>query len=316
MATNTIVPPLIVVGEVETTNRQEGSVSNRKTGKTTRHIDSAGGRMALLCAGLLAKATGTSRATIRSVVLQTLAALVILTSVFSFAQVPIAPTAGQLEADAERAMKVETASFPERAALVERLNDARGRATGEPAARLALLWLRSVKWMLASIPLAQRDGEPHQEWIGQHPQLVVYSEPAGEWLIFPDVIWKLHDQYRDAAVAEEIAWLAVQNGLPGECEGYVPCYAQGMNTLDGEYLRRYPKGAHVALIVERVKGTLEQAIRLTSEPDGQQFLSPATDCGDLKEPLTALRTAVAASPASADRDQTVTLADEILQICR
>ena len=72
---------------------------------------------------------------------------------------------------------------------------------------------------------------------------MVYSEPAGEWLIVPDVIWKIHDQYRDAAVAEDIAWLAVQNGLPGECEGYVPCDAQGMNTLDGEYLRRYPRGA-------------------------------------------------------------------------
>ncbi len=212
-------------------------------------------------------------------------------------------------------MTLDTPPFPERAALVERLNDARGRASGEPAAHLALLWLRGVKWMLASIPLAQRDGEPHQAWMAQHPELVTYSDPAGEWLIVPDVIWKLHDQYRGAAVAEDIAWLAVQNGLPGECEGYVPCYAHGMNMLDGEYLRRYPRGQHVAEVVDRVKGTLEQAIRLTSEPDGQQFLNPATDCGDLKEPLVALRAAVAGSPAAAERDQTLALADRILKMC-
>ena len=247
--------------------------------------------------------------------LQILATLALLTGAIGFAQVPVAPTAGQLEADAERAMTLDTPPFPERAALVERLNDARGRASGEPAAHLALLWLRGVKWMLASIPLAQRDGEPHQAWMAQHPELVTYSEPAGEWLIVPDVIWKLHDQYRDAAVAEDIAWLAVQNGLPGECEGYVPCYAHGMNMLDGEYLRRYPRGQHVAEIVDRVKGTLEQAIRLTSEPDGRQFLNPATDCGDLKEPLVALRAAVEGSPAAAERDQTLALADRILKMC-
>jgi hypothetical protein len=221
----------------------------------------------------------------------------------------------RFEADAERAMKLDTPPFAERAALVNRIDDARGRANGESGARLALLWLRGVKWMLASIPLAQRDGEPHHAWIAEHAELVIFSEPAGEWMIVPDVIWKLHDQYRNAPVAEDIAWLAVQNGLPGECEGYVPCYAHGINTLDGEYLCRYPRGQHVVEIIERVKGTLEQAVRLIAEPDGRQFLNPATDCGDLKAPLIAVRTAIAGLPTSTDRDQTLVLADKILRMC-
>ena len=55
MATNTMVAPVIAVGEVETTNRQEGSVSNRKTGNTARQIGRVDGRMALLCAGFAAE---------------------------------------------------------------------------------------------------------------------------------------------------------------------------------------------------------------------------------------------------------------------
>ena len=71
----------------------------------------------------------------------------------------------------------------------------------------------------------------------------------------------------------------------------------------------------MAEIVERVKGTLDQAVRLIAEPDGRQFLNPAADCGDLKAPLIAVRAAVAGSPASTDRDQTLRLADKILRMC-
>jgi hypothetical protein len=314
MATNTMVAPVIAVGEVETTNRQEGSVSNRKTGNTARQIGRVDGGMALLCAGSPPKAIRTWPATMHDVVLETLAAVAILTGVIGFTQAAASPAAAPLETEAEQAMKVDTPPFPQRAALVDRLEEARDRAGGEEAARLALLWLRGVKWMLAGIPLAER-GQPRYDWIEQHDELVVYSEPAGEWLIVPDVIWKIHDQHREAAVADDIAWLAVQNGLPGECEGYVPCDAQGMNTLDGEYLRRYPAGVHVPEIVQRVKGTLEQSLRLIAEPDGRQFLNPATDCGDLREPLIALRGAVARSSASPDRDHALVLADRILQMC-
>jgi hypothetical protein len=238
--------------------------------------------------------------------------LAIATSVSGGAQTPL----DQLEADAERAMKLDTPAFSERAALVTRIDDARGPVSGEAAARLALLWLRAVRWMLDGIPLAERDGEPNNDWLRAHQELVAWGEPAGMWLISSDVIWKLHDQYRDSSVAEPIAWFAVENGLPGECEGYVPCYAVGMNRLDGEYLRRHPRGAHVAEIIDRVKGTLDQAIALASGKDGKEFLNPATDCGDVKQPLNALRGALAGSPATAERDQTLALVDRVQGFCQ
>jgi hypothetical protein len=247
-------------------------------------------------------------------VLRILGLLLVLSGGLDFTQ-GTGKRGSELEAEVDAALKTDTSTFDERAALVERIDQARGQSSGETAARLSLLWLRGLKWMLSGIPLAQRNGEPNNAWLKTHQALVAWSEPAGEWLVASDVIWKLHDQYRDATVAEEIAWLAVENGLPGECEGYVPCYAVGMNQLDGEYLRRHPCGAHVAESIDRVKGTFDQALRLMAEPDGRQFLNPATDCGDLKAPLVALRAAIAAAPTSADRDQTVALADKILGMC-
>ena len=143
----------------------------------------------------------------------------------------------------------------------------------------------------------------------------MFSEPAGEWLIVPEVIWQIHDTHRESSVADEIAWLAVTNGLAGECEGYVPCYAHGLNGLDGEYLRRHPRGAHVAEAVETTKGSLEQSLRLLSEPDGKRFFDASHDCGDLTPPLSALRRALAESPASPAREETLSLADRLLAMC-
>ena len=240
---------------------------------------------------------------------------VILAGALTLTQGTATGSIAALESEADAALKTDVPTFDQRAALVDRIDQARGTSSGETAARLALLWLRGVKWMFSSIPLAQRDGEPHNPWIRAHQDLVAWSEPAGEWILAVDVIWKLHAQYRDSEVAEPIAWIAVENGLPGECEGYIPCYAVGMNELDGEYLRRHPRGAHLKDIIERVKGTFEQALSLAAGPEGHRSLDPATDCGDMKAPMNALRAAIAGSPATVERDRTLAVADEVLALC-
>lgn len=240
---------------------------------------------------------------------------VILAGALTLTQGTATGSIAALESEADAALKTDVSTFDQRAALVDRIDQARGTSSGETAARLALLWLRGVKWMFSSIPLAQRDGEPHNPWIRAHQDLVAWSEPAGEWILGVDVIWKLHAQYRDSEVAEPIAWIAVENGLPGECEGYIPCYAVGMNQLDGEYLRRHPRGAHLKDIIERVKGTFEQALSLAAGPEGHRSLDPATDCGDMKAPMNGLRRAIAGSPATVERDRTLAVADAVLALC-
>jgi hypothetical protein len=221
----------------------------------------------------------------------------------------------KLEGEAVRALSVDTGSFSIRVALVERLQSAADRApTTDQRGRLGLLWLRSLRWLLASIPLRAAEEEPYRNWLAEHEMLVVYSEPAGEWLVQTDAVWRVHDAHRAAVAADEIAWFAVTNGYPGECEGYVPCYANILNWLDGEYLRRHPKGRHASDAVEQVRFSLDGALKNLSGPAAKDFLNPDTDCGDLRAGLEPLRRAVLNSNG-AGRSEAIALLDRLMSRC-
>lgn len=222
-----------------------------------------------------------------------------------------------LEQEAAQALRADAGPFPALAALVARLHAGSERApNAAQRGRLALLWLRSVRALLASIPFGSSDDERFRDWLARHATVVIYSEPAGQWLIIPDVMWRVHAAHTSTPSAEAIAWLAVENGYPGECEGYIPCYANVMNWLDGEYLRRHPRGPHASDAVAQVHSSLEESLkRLSTDPAALRFLDPATDCGDLKSGLAPLRAAVLASNA-ARRRETVGVIEELLARCR
>src|SRR5688572_25307027 len=139
----------------------------------------------------------------------------------------------------------DAATFTARVAVFEsrerHLSEARG---ADPRGQAALAWLQSLTQVLASIPIERTDDPIFSSWLGAHDQLVVYSEPAGEWLVRHEVIWKTHDEHRQSTAADEIAWLGAVTSIPGECEGYVPCYMSGLNYREGEYLRRERSGRH------------------------------------------------------------------------
>jgi hypothetical protein len=221
-----------------------------------------------------------------------------------------------LEKEAARALAAETESFATRAALVARLQTGSERAPdANQRARLALWWLRAMRSLLETIPFGGSNEQPYRDWLAQHEKVVVYSEPAGQWLLFPDVVWRVHDAHTSAQAAEAIAWFAVENGYPGECEGYIPCYANIMNWLDGEYLRRHSRGAHASEAVQQVHISLTEAVKRLSEADAKRYLNPATDCGDLKAGLDPLRQAINNSNANR-RSAAVDVIDELLARCR
>lgn len=221
-----------------------------------------------------------------------------------------------LENEAARTLTTETESFATRAALVARLQTGSERAPdANQRARLALLWLRATRSLLATLPFGGSNKQPYREWLAQHENVVVYSEPAGQWLFLPDVVWRVHDAHKSALAAEAIAWFAVENGYPGECEGYIPCYANIMNWLDGEYLRRHSRGAHASEAVEQVYVSLTEALKRLSEADAKRYLDPSTDCGDLKAGLGPLRQAINNSNADR-RSAAVDVIDELLTRCR
>jgi hypothetical protein len=208
----------------------------------------------------------------------------------------------------------DPATFVRRAAELE-ARDAtlRQAASDDSRAEATLEWLRALRGALKAIPIERADG-PHQRWLKVHADLIVYSEPAGEWLIDNGLIRELHQRHATSAVADEIAWLAATNGLPGECEGYVPCYASILNTLDGEYLRLHPRGAHRAEAFDRLNETLRIVVDdLLTRPSRADYLSVPADCGDLLASMRRLREAVAGAGGAAS--ETMTLVDRLIAVC-
>ena len=212
-----------------------------------------------------------------------------------------------LEHEAARSLADDAPPFVARADLADRLRAALENPVGaEPRGRLALLWVKAMRHALGAIPMTvdATGEEPYRTWLASHDE-VVYNEPGGSWVIETDRLWSLHDEHRRTASADALAWEAVENGLPGECEGYVPCYLVGLDLLHGEYLRRHPNGGHAAAAVEQIRGSCEQSVKLLSGKDSGDFLDPETDCEDLVPPADALKQAM--ERASTDARAALTL---------
>jgi hypothetical protein len=185
--------------------------------------------------------------------------------------------------------KARVAAFDARA---RELADAR---SGEARGKAALAWLEALRQVLSAIPIERTDNPIFKIWLDGHDELVAYSEPAGAWYVRHEVIWKLHDQHRTSVAADEIAWIGAMTGIPGECEGYIPCYAFGLNNREGEYLRRHPAGRHKGDALEEISKTINVSVDdLLSRPDRNDFLKVPDDCGDLLTSLMPLRESVSA----------------------
>ena len=214
---------------------------------------------------------------------------------------------GQEPADAAK-FRALAAEFDARTATVQRAASADSRA-------VALLdWLRALNDVLKAIPF-ERTAGPHEEWIRKHDALIIYSEPAGQWLIGKDVFDRVYAEHAKSAVADEIAWLAASNGLPGECEGYVPCYAGSLNMLEGEYLRRQPGGAHRAEAFARITEVMRIVLEdLLKRPDRNDFLSVPRDCPDLLQTAVPLRNAIGAA-RDGTKTEALALSNRLVSLC-
>ena len=188
--------------------------------------------------------------------------------------------------------------FTARAAIAEEVGAAVGsQRDRETRGRLTLLYLRTMRAALGAIPMDAREREPYHAFLRRHQGEAIYSEPAGQWMLIPDAIWKQHDASRGTASAEPIAWEAVDNGMPGECEGYPPCELATLDALDGEYLRRHPDGAHGVEVLKRIGETCGELERLLSAPNGHELFNPVSDCADLTPKAKALDAALRGAQA-------------------
>ena len=180
-------------------------------------------------------------------------------------------------------------SFPARAELVAFIDRVRpGILEPEASGRFALHWLNATAAALRAVPISQAKTPPYAAWLEERKMTVVYNEPAAAWMLRPDAILALHDREKDTSSADDIAWFRVVNGLPGECEGFMPCHVRAGNILRGEYLRRHPAGRHV-----------DEALAIFPQLAGmpRATMTRPGDCRELLESLTPLRAAVSATRA-------------------
>jgi hypothetical protein len=175
------------------------------------------------------------------------------------------------------------------------------RATKEVGRRDALAELELTRLValartLANIPLEDLEKPPYKPWVTEHEREIVYSEPAGQWYVRAELFWDLQQKYRALPLAERAAWEAAQTPLPGECEGYLPCYLYMETETNGRYLKLYPRGAHADAALAELS---EFFGHVTEDLRGSNpvFEVPRDDRANFGKSVAALRAQLALVPA-------------------
>ncbi|MBC7797859.1 MAG: hypothetical protein H7Z37_13380 [Pyrinomonadaceae bacterium] len=148
------------------------------------------------------------------------------------------------------------------------------------AAELDLARLTALKDALTRIPIEKKEQSPYKEFTRQHASQIVYSEPDGSYFVRSELFWSLAKKQKDAQTGEKIAWYAVQNPLPGECEGYLNCYLYVMRVTHGNYLEQFPKGAHAP---EALRAISDQLQPILADVKRKEIYQPPTDVSDRAE---------------------------------
>ncbi len=202
------------------------------------------------------------------------------------------------------------ATFPELSELVRFLDRATKEVTRREArAELELTRLLALGRSLANIAMEDLEKPPYSFWVKEHDPEIVYSEPAGQWFVRSELLWKLRTKYAGLVLAERIAWEAAQTPLPGECEGYLPCYFYKETETNGLYLKLYPRGAHAD---RALAGISEFFGHVTEDIRGSNpvFEVPREDRASFRKSVAALRAQLALVPA-AKKARVVAQLDEI-----
>ena len=204
------------------------------------------------------------------------------------------------------ASSAELVSFIER--VLPEYTDADGRA------RMELARLRAVSNTLQAVPPRAAQREPYAAWIGARKAELVFDEPGRRWMLSERALWDAHSKLATTSAADDVAWLAVTNGVSVDCAGRVLCYLTTRNALQGEYLRRHPFGTRSIEALTVIKDTAD----LLSAPSASKAsfrLDRVRECGDVRKAADALVAAVSES-RGATRDGTLKSLDGVKSLCR
>lgn len=200
--------------------------------------------------------------------------------------------------------------------MVEFLTQVSGELGGSnSSAELELKRLLALRAALKKIPGSQSERSPYREFLKAQEKSIIYSDPAGEWMVASNLFWDLHKKYATTALADRIAWEAAENPLPGECEGYVNCNLFSERMTNGEYLRLHPNGAHAAKALENLTfflGVIVDGITQKTPNDGP---TDVTDRAEFNNLIAELRTIVSRLP-STEKEKTLQHLKQIAEAYR
>lgn len=171
-----------------------------------------------------------------------------------------------------------------------------------------LLRLRTA---LGKIPPDKLDREPHKSFIKRNEKDIVYSDPAGQWFVRSDLFWALSKKYATLPIADDIAWAAAENPVPGECEGYVNCHVYVVADTYGRYLRSYPDGRSSKKALAKMTEYLGYIADDISDKKGNyEGPAEASDRAELAKTIGEMR-AVLAGVSHAERAKVISQLDTI-----
>lgn len=205
---------------------------------------------------------------------------------------------------ARERLERQNLSFDDWADLAAFLALAAPKAEGAVRGELELSRLLAIGNAVSSIPYDKQQEAPYKAWLAAQGETIGYSEPAGVWLVNATAFWDLEERYHGTPLGDRIAWIAAEAPLGGECEGFLSCAAHAVAISFGEYLARYPNGAHAGDAMGAIDGFLDGAVGGSEEYESYTPPQSDEERAELRESIERLRAAVAKS-SSPRRDATL-----------
>ena len=125
----------------------------------------------------------------------------------------------------------------------------------------------------------------------------------------------MHKKYATVALADQIAWEAAENPLPGECEGYVNCYLFSERMTNGEYLRLHPNGKKASEALNNLTLFLGSVVDDLAKKTSFNGPTDVTDRAEFNNLIAELRTIVSRLP-STEKEKTLQHLKQIAEAYR
>lgn len=129
--------------------------------------------------------------------------------------------------------------------LHQLLRSAIGQASSETSRAGLEFWaLLALNRYLRETDRSSGSGAPPAA-VSAYADELVYSEPAAMYMCKYNLFWDLYEACKGLPQADEMAWKAAHQPIPGETEGFFDLMLAQADETSGRYLRAQPAGAHV-----------------------------------------------------------------------